>query len=170
LTRIPLKIEDRLISEGGWIERDGVSTFNMYRPPLIKLGDAKEATKWIDLVKKVYPNDAEEIFNYCAHRRQRPEDKINHALILGGAPGIGKDSILEGLKQAVGPWNFREVSPQDVMGPHNDFIKSVALRISEVRDLGDVNRYSFYEHTKTITAAPPDVKPGAHVICSTGLF
>lgn len=153
----PTIIEDRLISDGGWIERDGVSIFNMYRPPTIKLGDAKQATKWIDLVKKVYPNDAEEIFNFCAHRRQHPEDKINHALILGGAPGIGKDTILEGLKQAVGPWNFREVSPQDVMGPHNDFIKSVALRISEVRDLGDVNRYAFYEHTKTITAAPPDV-------------
>jgi hypothetical protein len=153
----PLIIQDRLISEGGWIEREGVSTFNMYRPPSIKLGDAKKATKWVDLVKKVYPNDAEEIFNYCAHRRQYPEDKINHSMILGGAPGIGKDTMLEALKQSVGPWNFREVSPQDVMGGWNDFMESVALRISEVRDLGDVNRYSFYEHTKTMTAAPPDV-------------
>ena len=154
---LPLIIKDRLISEGGWIERDGVSTFNMYRPPSIKLGDAKQATKWIDLVKKVYPNDADEIFNFCAHRRQKPEDKINHSLILGGNPGIGKDTILEAVKQAVGPWNFREVSPQDVMGSWNDYIKSVVLRISEVRDLGEVNRYSFYEHTKTLTAAPPDV-------------
>jgi hypothetical protein len=154
---LPMLIENRLIAEGGWIERDGVSCFNLYRPPSIKLGDATKATKWIDLVKKVYPNDCEEIFNYCAHRRQRPEDKINHSMILGGNPGIGKDTMLEGLKQAVGPWNFREVSPQDVMGGWNDFMKSVVLRISEVRDLGDVNRYSFYEHTKTITAAPPDV-------------
>ncbi len=153
----PLVIQDRLISEGGWIEREGVSTFNMYRPPSIKLGDAKKATKWIGLVKKVYPNDFEEIFNFCAHRRQKPEEKINHSLILGGAPGIGKDTILEAPKQAVGPWNFREVSPQDVMGVWNDYIKSVMLRISEVRDLGEVNRYSFYEHSKTLTAAPPDV-------------
>ena len=152
-----LVIKDRLISEGGWIERDDVSTFNMYRPPSIKLGDAKKATRWINLVKKVYPNDAEEIFNFCAHRRQKPEEKINHAMILGGAPGIGKDTLLEAPKQAIGPWNFREVSPQDVMGPWNDFIKSVVLRISEVRDLGDVNRFSFYEHSKTLTAAPPDV-------------
>jgi len=152
-----LVIKDRLISEGGWIERDDVSTFNMYRPPSIKLGDAKKATRWINLVKKVYPNDAEEIFNFCAHRRQKPEEKINHAMILGGAPGIGKDTLLEAPKQAIGPWNLREVSPQDVMGPWNDFIKSVVLRISEVRDLGDVNRFSFYEHSKTLTAAPPDV-------------
>lgn len=154
---LPMLVRDRLIAEGGWIERNGVSCFNLYKPPAIELGEANKATKWIDLVKKVYPNDCDEIFNYCAHRRQRPEDKINHSMILGGAPGIGKDTILEALKQAVGPWNFREVSPQDVMGPWNDFMKSVVLRISEVRDLGDVNRYSFYEHTKTIIATPPDV-------------
>jgi hypothetical protein len=154
---LPMLIENRLVAEGGWIQRDGVSCFNLYRPPAIKLGDATKATHWIDLVRKVYPNDCEEIFNYCAHRRQCPEDKINHSMILGGAPGIGKDTMLEALKQAVGPWNFREVSPQDVMGGWNDFMKSVVLRISEARDLGDVNRYSFYEHTKTITAAPPDV-------------
>ena len=31
------------------------------------------------------------------------------------------------------------------------------LRVSEARDLGDVNRYQFYEHMKPYTAAPPDV-------------
>jgi hypothetical protein len=154
---LPLVVANKLISDGGWIERQGVSTFNLYRPPSIALGDAKKAKPWIDLVRKVYPDDAEEIFNFFAHRRQRPEEKINHALVLGGEPGIGKDTMLEGLKQSVGPWNFKEVSPQDVMSPHNDFMRSVALRVSEVRDLGDVNRFSFYEHMKTVTASPPDV-------------
>ncbi len=31
------------------------------------------------------------------------------------------------------------------------------MRVSEARDLGEVNRYSFYEHLKAIIAAPPDV-------------
>ena len=30
-----------------------------------------------------------------AHRVQRPWEKINHALVLGGLQGIGKDTILE---------------------------------------------------------------------------
>jgi hypothetical protein len=97
---LPMLIENRLIAEGGWIERVGVSCFNLYRPPTIEHGDATMATKWIDLVKKVYPNDCEEVFNYCAHRRQRPEDKINHSMILGGAPGIGKDTT--GSVEAIG--------------------------------------------------------------------
>ena len=105
---MPPTIVDRLISEGGWVERKGVTTFNLYRPPSITLGDASKATPWIDLVRKVYPDDAEEIFNFFAHRRQRPDQKINHALLLGGDPGIGKDTMIEPLKQAVGPWNAKK--------------------------------------------------------------
>ena len=44
---------------------------------------------------------------------QRPQEKINHALVLGGAQGIGKDTLLEPLKPAIGPWNF----PQHIARP-----------------------------------------------------
>jgi hypothetical protein len=43
------------------------------------------------------------------------------------------------------------------MGRFNGFLKSVILRVSEARDLGDVNRFQFYDHMKAYTAAPPDV-------------
>ena len=36
----PMLIANRLISEGGWIERTGVTCFNLYRPPTIKPGTA----------------------------------------------------------------------------------------------------------------------------------
>src|SRR6185295_17470683 len=39
---MPMIIADRLIAEGGWIERQGVSCFNLYRPPRIVLGDASK--------------------------------------------------------------------------------------------------------------------------------
>ena len=44
-----------------------------------------------------------------------------------------------------------------MLGRFNGFVKSVILRISEARDLGDSNRFAFYDHMKTFTAAPPDV-------------
>ena len=94
---------------------------------------------------------------WCAHRVQRPHEKINHALVLGGKQGIGKDTLLEPVKYAVGPWNFNEVSPQQVLGRFNGFLKSVILRVSEARDLGEFDRFAFYDHMKSITAAPPDV-------------
>jgi hypothetical protein len=153
----PMIIRDRLISEGGWLERNDVTVFNLYRPPTIVPGNAAEADRWLDHIHKVYPDDAAHIVRYLAHRVQRPHEKINHALVLGGLQGIGKDTLLEPAKRAVGPWNFHEVSPQHMLGRFNGFLKSVILRVNEARDLGEVNRFQFYDHMKAYTAAPPDV-------------
>jgi hypothetical protein len=61
------------------------------------------------------------------------------------------------VKRAIGPWNFVEITPSAVMGRFNGFLKSVILRVNEARDLGEVNRFQFYEHMKRYIAAPPDV-------------
>ena len=153
---LPKVIRDRLISDGGWIERNGVACFNLYREPTIGRGDASKAGPWIEHVRRVYPDDANHLITFFAHRVQRPHEKINHAIVLGGKPGIGKDTILEPVKRAVGPWNFQEVSPKTIFGRFNGFVKCVILRISEARDLGDVDRYQFYEAMKVYCAAPPD--------------
>ena len=150
-------IEDRLVADGGWIERQGVTVFNLYKQPSIEPDDASKAGRWVDHIRKVYPESADHIVKWLASRVQRPEIKINHAIVLGGNQGVGKDTILEPVKNAIGPWNFSEVSPVQMMGRFNGFLKSVILRISEARDLGDTDRYAFYEHTKPIIAAPPDV-------------
>ena len=109
-----------------------------------------------DHVKLVFPNDCDHIVKWLAHRVQRAEEKINHALVLGGAQGIGKDTLLEPVKRSVGPWNTFEISPQHLLGRFNGFAKAVILRINEARDLGEMNRYQFYDHAKAYTATPPD--------------
>jgi len=45
---LPMLIDDRVVVDGGWIEKIGVTTFNWYRPPRIELGDASKAGPWID--------------------------------------------------------------------------------------------------------------------------
>ena len=149
-------IEDKLMTEDGWTPHPGARVFNLYLPPPVMSGDAALATPWIELLSQLYPGEVEELINWMAHRVQKPDEKVNHAIVLGGAQGIGKDTLLHGLKRAVGPWNFTEVSPKQMLGRFNGFVKSVVLRVSEARDLGDVGRFDFYDHTKTLTAAPPD--------------
>jgi hypothetical protein len=153
----PILVRDRLVVGGGWIHRPGCQCFNLYLPPRSLLGDPLAATRWLDHIRRVFPESVDHIVNWLAHRVQRPGEKINHALVLGGAQGIGKDSLLDPLRYAIGPWNFVEVSPLQLLGRFNGFVKSVILRVSEARDLGDVNRYAFYEHMKVYTAAPPEV-------------
>ena len=43
------------------------------------------------------------------------------------------------------------------MGTFNPFVKSVILRVNEVRDLGDINRFALYDRMKIYTASPPEV-------------
>jgi hypothetical protein len=154
----PMLIADRLVSNGGWIVRPNVTTFNLYRPPLPINGHPSQAGKWIAHIDTLYGVEAaRHIINYFAFKVQYPHLKINHALLLGGEQGIGKDTICEPLKSAVGPWNFEEISPKVICGRFNGYVKSVILRVSEARDLGDINRFELYEHLKTLTASPPDV-------------
>ncbi len=154
---MPELIQNRLISDGGFFDRDGVTTFNHYRPPMPIRGNPAKAGMWTDHVCRVFGDDADHIIYWLAQRVQQPHQKINHALVLGGSVGIGKDTLLEPVKRAIGPWNFAEVSPNQVLGRFNGFLKSVILRVSEARDLGDFDRFQLHDHMKTYIAAPPDV-------------
>ena len=156
---MPQLIEGKLTNNGGWIDSGGAKSLNLYRPPNVTLGDPNLAGPWIDHIRLVFPDDAAHIIRWLAHRVQRPQEKINHALMFGGPQGIGKDTILEPVKHAVGAWNFNEVSPEKVYGRFNDFVQGVILRISEAKDLGEINRFAFYERMKTYTVTPPDVLP-----------
>lgn len=152
-----LIIEDQVFCAGVLVAQPGARVINTYREPAPPAGDAAKADPWVKLVRHLYPEHWAALVQRLAHRVQHPDIKVNHAVVLGGGPGIGKDSLLEPVKTGVGPWNFAEASPAEVMGRFNAFLKSVILRVSEARDLGDVDRYAFYEHIKTMTASPPDV-------------
>jgi hypothetical protein len=153
----PQIIEDKVIQIAGWVPYPGARIFNQYRPPLARQGDAALAAPWTSHLLKVYPDDADHIILWLAHRLQRPRDKIHHALVLAGAPGIGKDSLLYPVKIGVGPWNWQEINPAQMIGRFNGWVKAVVVRVSEARDLGEVNRFAYYEHSKVYLADPPDV-------------
>ena len=153
----PQIVKDRVIQVGGWVPHPGTTVFNLYRPPARIEGNATKAGPWIDHVVRIYPDDADHIIRWLAHRVQRPGEKLNHALVLGGAQGIGKDTLLEPVKAGIGPWNWQEINPAQMLGRFNAWAKAVIVRVSEARDLGDVDRFKFYDHCKVYLAAPPDV-------------
>ena len=152
----PPLIHDRLAVDGGWIHRPEVTALNLYRPPRIALGDATKAARWIEHVRTVFPDDAAHIIRWLAQRVQFPGIKINHALVLGGEPRIGKDIMLAPVRQAVGEWNWREVTPANLLSGFTPFAKAVILRMNEARDMGDVDRFRLYDAMKIYTATPPE--------------
>jgi alkylated DNA repair dioxygenase AlkB len=156
----PEFIHDCVVVDGGYIDKPGATTLNFYRPPpKIELGDAAQATRWVKHWHALYPNDAEHIIAWFACRVQRPGEKINHALVLGGAPKIGKDTLLEGVAHTVGEWNFQTIKLNHLVSKNNGFLKTLIVRLSEARDLsehGAVNLYRLNDHMKDMLAAPPN--------------
>jgi hypothetical protein len=159
----PEIVLDRVLRTTGWRSQPGARCFNRYDPPAITLGDPAQATPWIELVRKLYSEpDADHIIRWLAFKVQNPGVKLNHALVLGGSQGIGKDTILEPVRAAVGDNNYKNITPTHLTGIFNSFVMSVVLQVDEARDLGEntrLNRFSFYEHSKTYIATPPKSIP-----------
>ena len=153
----PRLVRDELMVVSGWRPKLGATAYNLYRPPQPAAGDAHQAGMWREHVRRIFPDDAEHIERWLAHHVQHPGVKVNHALVLGGDFGIGKDTLLEPIVTAVGPWNWSDINPAAMLGRFNGWAKAIILRVNEARDLGDVDRFQFYDHMKAYTAAPPDV-------------
>jgi hypothetical protein len=152
----PQLIQDKYVDGGGWLPYHGARVFNFYRAPKPpSAGDPAKAQRWVDHVSVLYPETCMDIIYWCASRVQNPSVKINHALVLGGDPGIGKDTLLEPVRRAVGDGNTQTVQPPVLLGRFSGYLENVILVIAEARDMGEFNRYQFYEHMKPILAAPP---------------
>lgn len=138
----------------------GMHTYNTYRRPEFSMAALEEAPEnpgpWLAHLNELYGVETEHILSWFANRVQEPENKVNHCLVLGGYQGVGKDTILEPVINAVGRLNVSDVSPGQLLDSFNPWAKSVITRISEARDMGEVNQFQFYEATKTLMAAPPD--------------
>lgn len=151
----PMIVEGRMLTDNGWIRAAKCRTFNTYLPADIE-HRAGDVAPFVDHVRFVYPDEWQHIVNYLAFKVQRPGDKINHGLVFIGAPGIGKDTILEPAIVALGPHNFKSIGAASFFkSDFNGYLQSVMLRIDEVHDLGGESKYAFHDRTKTILAAPP---------------
>jgi hypothetical protein len=65
----PMLIEGRLVANGGWIGRQGVTCFNLYRPPITLPGKPSKAARWVRHVRKIYGKDAaQHIIRYFAFK------------------------------------------------------------------------------------------------------
>lgn len=154
-------IKDVYASAGGFSRRDGHRCFNHYEPPMYEQLAAKGQTadRWLAHVKRLYPDPAEHehFLDWAAHMLQRPDEKCNHAIVLAGQQGIGKDSMVLPLRHGVGAWNTSEIGPDDVQSQFNAYVKSVLIVINEVRPHHeDFRATAFYNALKPLLAAPPE--------------
>jgi hypothetical protein len=113
-------------------------------------------------VKRLWPSPEEHefFFDACAHMLQRPQEKLNAAIVLSGMQGIGKDAALLPVKAAVGAWNCKGIDPDELFSAFRPWLETLMLVVDEVRPSKDeFHASSMYNILKPMIVAPPDTLP-----------
>lgn len=153
-------VQNLVVTEKGAMEVPGAQLFNLYKaPPLLKgQGDSKN-NPWTGHLKRIYPEEDEQnlLLDYMAHLIQQPQHKPGFGVVLGGKQGIGKDTLLWPLRQAVGEYNSAEIGPDEILSPHNAWVQSLLIVVNEVRPFEKhYHANAFYNRLKVLLASPPD--------------
>jgi hypothetical protein len=149
---------------GALVTRNGELYGNRWRDarPDSSLYAGADVSMWLDLWERLVPEkfEREHIFNVLAYKLQHPEAKINHAILIAGGHGIGKDTALAPFFWAIGgheKTNISIVKGDDLAGRWGYPLESEVIYTNELRQTEAKDRRALENHLKPIIAAPPDM-------------
>jgi len=117
-----------------------------------------DATPWYDLFDVLGwgGEKREHVLDFLAYTVQHPEEKINHAIILGGGEGIGKDTLVWPIMQAMGR-NGTVIQGSDLLLDFNSYLLNTKLlQINEIDAGNYVQAQAVSNKIKGFITAPPD--------------
>lgn len=112
---------------------------------------------YLNHVKYIIPDnkEREHFLDWCAYVVQHRGVKINHALVIGGSPRIGKDALLQPLRHCIGPW-MKEIGADRLKEVHDDWLHEAEVVVfQELKSFegfsGDIEN-----RLKPVLSSPPD--------------
>ena len=143
--------------------RDGLVYGNRWRDarPVATGGDAGP---WLAHVARMIPDDRERahVLDVMAFKVQNPNRKINHAVLHGGAPGAGKDTLWAPFLWAIGGdalVNVSLVRNEELTSQWGYALETEVMVINELRQSEAKDRRALENQLKPLIAAPPDMLP-----------
>ena len=129
------------------------------RPSLVGLSG--DVTRWMDHVERLIPeaSEREHVLNVMACKLQRPDVKINHAVLHGGTQGCGKDSMWAPLVWGIGgpsESNVKTIKDNVASAQWGYHLESEMIVIQELRQTDAQDRRALENHLKPVIAAPPE--------------
>lgn len=124
-------------------------------------GKPGDVSPWLALIERLVPDreEREHILNVFAYKRQFPNVKINHAILLIGDPGIGKDSLYAPFLYAIGgraQRNVHIVKGDELTSQFGYGLENEVMVLNELRQPEGKDRRAMENHLKPIIAAPPE--------------
>ena len=143
------------------VARDGLPYGNRWRDarPTPKAGDV---SPWLAHVERMVPEpfEREHLLNALAHKVQFPNHKINHAILMGGNHGSGKDTLFAPFFWAIGgdaKANCSLVKNEDLNSQWGYALECEVMEIAELRQAEAKDRRALENTLKPIIAAPPEL-------------
>jgi len=145
------------------VTRDGDVYGNRWRDARQPAG-AGDVSMWLEHCAALIPVEAERehIFDVMACKYQRPNIKINHAVLHGGDEGCGKDTLWAPLLWAVcGPsLRNRGILDNDTLGSQWGYqLEAEIIILNELKEPDARERRALANKLKPIIAAPPEMIP-----------
>jgi len=145
------------------VTRDGDVYGNRWRDARQPAGGG-DVSMWLDHCAALIPLDVERdhIFDVMACKYQRPNIKINHAVLHGGDEGCGKDTLWAPLLWAVcGPsLRNRGILDNDTLGSQWGYqLEAEIIILNELKEPDARERRALANKLKPIIAAPPEMIP-----------
>ena len=111
---------------------------------------------WLNHVERILPDEIERrnLLGWMASVAQRPAEKPNHGVVLGGSHGIGKSMLFGPLKEAVGRGNVKEITVRDLDADFSDWMGE--CKVFFVEEMMNFGKKELMQRIKTLLAAPPD--------------
>jgi hypothetical protein len=140
--------------------RDGLVYGNRWRDarPVPTAGNVQP---WIKHLERMIPDqrEREHVLNVMAFKVQHPNRKINHAVLHGGNPGSGKDTLWAPFFWAVGGESLKNVSlvrNEEITSQWGYALETEVLVINELRQSEAKDRRALENTLKPLIAAPPE--------------
>ena len=143
------------------VAKDGLVYGNRWRDARPAVAGAGDPSLWVQHLERLIPEQFERdhLLDVMAFKVQHPGIKINHAVLLAGDPGAGKDTALAPFFWAVcGPskTNYSLVKADELAGQWGYALECEVMEISELRQTEARDRRALENLLKPIIAAPPE--------------
>ena len=123
-----------------------------------------DVTPWMRHLERMVPIafEREHLLNALAHKVQFPGHKINHAILLGGNHGSGKDTLFAPFFWSIGgpsKHNCSLVKNEELTSQWGYALECEVMEIAELRQAEAKDRRALENVLKPIIAAPPELLP-----------
>jgi hypothetical protein len=142
--------------------RDGDVFGNRWVDARPAVSGGGDPSRWLEHVERLIPErfEREHVLDTLAFKLQNPGVKINHAILLHGTQGCGKDTLFAPLLWAVGGKSLTNVSVvknEEINRQFEYFLEAEVIVFNELYQNETADRRALENRLKPIIAAPPAV-------------